>query len=386
MARIRKLSDLLIHLICLIIISYIVTQRSVKIFTFKKLIRFLPDLKYILVWTSFYGIEEEGQTAFVRRECNFKNCYFTQNRSLFGDLRYFDVILFNAQDVSLSGNDLPSTRSVLQKYIFATNDSADNYPICSPSYDDFFNWTWTYRLESTIPYKFITVNNIDDQDLGSHIPWKRNMTPINNQIKMQLYMKSKAAAIFLNKCESRSRRELFLKNLQYHLSKYNLTIDIFGECGSKRCKRNTMTPCYYRLRRNYFFYLAFEDSLDADYITRDILYAYKNNAVPIVLGGAQYELFLPPNSYINALAIGEEKLAKTMNDIIQDRERYYHFFKWKNHYTITESPVLNPCSLCASLNNQHWLTHKISFKNFRQWWNPFYSDRCSIRWRKLNVF
>ncbi|XP_059060995.1 alpha-(1,3)-fucosyltransferase C-like [Achroia grisella] len=377
MARIGKSSKLIIHLICLIILSYMVSQRSIKTFRSKKVIRFLPDLKYILVWTSFYGIVEDGQEAFVKRECSFKNCYITHNRNLFSDLRYFDVILFNGQDLSGKGGDLPVTRSVMQKYIFAINDSADNYPVCNPVYDDFFNWTWTYRLESTIPYKFITVNNKHDQELGSNINWRQNMTPINNQLRMQLDTKFKAAAIFLDKCESRSKRELFLKKLQYHLSKYNLTVDVFGECGSMRCKRNTMTPCYYRLRKNYFFYLALEDSIAIDYITKDILNAYKNNAVPIVFGGAYYEQFLPPNSYINGLTMGEETLAKIMNDIVKNRERYYQFFKWKNHYTITESPVLNLCSLCASLNNHVWLTHRMSFSKFRKWWNPSYTNRCS---------
>lgn len=50
-----------------------------------------------------------------------------------------------------------------------------------------------------------------------------------------------------------------------------------------------MQPCHWRIRKNYYFYLAFEDSISADYITTEVLYAYDNNAVPIVYGGATYE-------------------------------------------------------------------------------------------------
>lgn len=115
------------------------------------------------------------------------------------------------------------------------------------------------------------------------------MKPIDASLKSQFVTKSRAAVIFLDKCESRSKREVLLHDLQMKLAKYNLGVDVFGACGPKQCKRKTMNPCFWRLRKNYYFYLAFEDSFSYDYITDIVLYGYNNNAVPIVYGGAMYD-------------------------------------------------------------------------------------------------
>lgn len=138
-------------------------------------------------------------------------------------------------------------------------------------------------------YRFFTIYNSDYQELGSHFQWNYNMKPIDLALKSQFVTKSKAAVIFLDKCNSKSKRELLIEKLNLNLMKYNLSIDIFGKCGSKKCKRKTMNPCFWRLKKNYYFYLAFEDSLSYDYVTDIVLYGYKHNAVPIVYGGARYD-------------------------------------------------------------------------------------------------
>lgn len=66
--------------------------------------------------------------------------------------------------------------------------------------------------------------------------------------------------------------------------------------------------------------------------------------------------FLPMGSYINAQALGPEKLALKMNDIIYDKNKYYDYFKWHRYYSIhnyTHSPDSDGiCGLCAFLNNR----------------------------------
>lgn len=138
-------------------------------------------------------------------------------------------------------------------------------------------------------YRFFTIYNSDYQELGSHFQWNYNMKPVDLSLKSQFVTKSKAAAIFLDKCTSKSKRELLIEKLNAHLLKFNLSIDIFGKCGSKQCRRKTMNPCFWRLKKNYHFYLAFEDSVSYDYVTDIVLYGYKHNAVPIVYGGARYD-------------------------------------------------------------------------------------------------
>lgn len=144
MARVTKYLKLVFHFAMLTLVSYIIkNQKTIK--TVKKLERYAPDIKHMLMWTKLPGVEEEGQSYFINHNCDKINCYFTSNRSFFEDLRYFDAIIFNVQQVSQQIDDLPNVRSVVQKYIFAANDSADNYPVCNPKFDNFFNWTWTYK-------------------------------------------------------------------------------------------------------------------------------------------------------------------------------------------------------------------------------------------------
>lgn len=119
------------------------------------------------------------------------------------------------------------------------------------------------------------------------------MRPIDATFISQLTSKTKAAAIFLDKCESRSKREIFLRKLTEELSKFNLTIDVYGKCGTKQCRRNTMNSCYWKLRKIYYFYLAMEDSFAEDFVTESVVFGYKNNAVPVVYGLANYEKYAP---------------------------------------------------------------------------------------------
>ncbi|XP_049878843.1 alpha-(1,3)-fucosyltransferase C-like [Pectinophora gossypiella] len=342
----------LTHLFYLSLFSFYLMKHSHKTVTIRQLDRFVQDLKHILIWTKLPGIEKEGQVELIDRRCDYWNCYFTKNRTLLEDMKYFDAIIFNAQEVSKGMKDLPKERGRTQKFIFAANDSADNYPVCDPVYDNFFNWTWTYRIDSIIPYGFISVYNLDGIELGNNFQFKHNMKSLNlaQMHHMTVNARQKAAAIFLEKCKSRSRREKFIEELQKALTKYNLTVDVYGQCGPYKCKRKSMKSCNFRLKKTYFFYLALEDSIAEDFITDVVLPAYKNDIVPIVYGGAKYDRFLPYNSYIDARKHNISTLAKMMNGIMEDGTRYYEFFRWKNHYTVESANILDPCSLCEQLN------------------------------------
>ncbi|CAB3251706.1 unnamed protein product [Arctia plantaginis] len=296
--------------------------------------------------------------------------------SLLGDIRYFDGILFNVKDLDKTTWDLPTLRSPIQKYIFAANYSAEEYPVCSPIYDGYFNWTWSYRLDSLIPYSYITVYNLNYEDLGFDLHWNKVMKPIDERLKSMLQSKSKAAAIFLDNCDSSSTREVLLKQLQRELAKYNLTVDVFGKCGTIRCGRKNINSFYYKLKTTYYFYLALEEVIAKDYITANIITAYKHNAVPIVYSGADYNRHIPPYSYLDLRQLGVTVLAKKMHRIIQNKEMYYDFFRWRNHYIVKETMGMDFCTLCEIMNNPAWLSAKLSVTTFRKWWNPNYEQRC----------
>ncbi|XP_004922633.2 alpha-(1,3)-fucosyltransferase C [Bombyx mori] len=387
MARFLKLTKFLLHIVFIVLINYFISQKPTNFLKIKKITRFSSDLKHILIWTHLQNFKDSGQGDFINRKCRHINCYLTKNRSLFGDLRYFDAIVFNLQEVSSNEQDLPVARAPHQKYVFAANDSADNYPVCNGVYENFFNWTWTYRTDSAIRYKFFTFTTTSQDNIQMSYQWPDRMEAIIDPVfREELNSKAKGVLTFLDKCQSRSKREVFLKNLQNELSKYNLTVDIFGKCG-RACspRRKSMKPCFWKLRKDYFFYLAMEDSFAKDFMTDSVLYGLKYNSVPIVYGKADYDKFLPPNSYINAMELGEEKLAKTINTIMRNMQIYYEFFAWRNHYAVREMQVLDPCSLCDALNKPEWLEYRWSHSQFRNWWNPEYEDRCPFYSKYLTL-
>lgn len=254
------------------------------------------SLIYILTWSESYLTpaldNEQGMLYFINRKCRFQNCFVTGNGSYFDDIRDFDVILFNSMTLDYNLT-LPSIRTEEQKYVFMSDESPAMYPT-PKRYDWFFNLTWTYKLDSDATWKFYVIRNKDGDVIApsrDKVKWVdfKDMKPISGEIKRKLQNKSKAAAWFVSHCETPSKREELVKNLNEELEKYNLHVDIYGQCGENvQCNRFQGEKCYSRIEPDYYFYLSLENSMCIDYVTEKILTATKHYAVPIINGGADY--------------------------------------------------------------------------------------------------
>jgi hypothetical protein len=66
--------------------------------------------------------------------------------------------------------------------------------------------------------------------------------------------KKKSIAWFVSNCDSESKRELYVKELQKYID-----VDVFGKCGHLKCSKDK--KCYEMIAKNYKFYLAFENSV-----------------------------------------------------------------------------------------------------------------------------
>lgn len=247
---------------------------------------------YMLMWTTPeilpFTIMEMGQQYFINRKCNFQNCYFTNDKSYFNDVREFDVLLFNV--VNLENTTTPIKRSVEQKYVLVSGETPAYYPI-HKNFDEFFNLTWTYKLNSDATWRYFVVRNKKDKIIGPKIGmhWidERDMKPTSKYVKSKLQKKSIAAAWFAAHCYTYGHREVFVQNLKNELEKYELKVDSFGLCGNAECPRGT-DECHAVLESDYYFYLSFENSLGADYVSEKVLTALDHFAVPVVYGSANY--------------------------------------------------------------------------------------------------
>lgn len=263
---------------------------------FEKPIRFSSDLKFILNWNNAFTrrrkVVANGQKSFIYQNCTYYNCYLTSDKGLLVDLRYFDSIVF---DVDCEWDEHPPLRTPYQTYVFSASESASNYPVCNPNYDNYYNITWTYKLDSDIAKPLITILDKNGNIIGpkANMTWISPMLPTSETVKKKIIYKKKAAAWFITNCHSENskKRQVLATKLGRLLTKVNLTLDIYGWCGNMVCPRDRIEECLSLLKKEYFFYFAFEYNLSEDYVTSEILHPLLHYSVPIVYGGANYSRY-----------------------------------------------------------------------------------------------
>lgn len=256
-------------------------------------------LIYILEWTDsrlepfcFMGM---GQRAFTFRECAYQNCFLTDDADYFEDITDFDALLINVKCLYKTFN-FPSKRRRRQKYVFVALESSVNYPL-DDKYNNVFNLTWTYKLDSDAPLGYIIVKDEYGEKIGpkKNMKWMdvKNMRPIDKYIKRKLRNKNTAAAWFVSNCNATSNRSRYIEELLEELYLLDHSIDIYGDCGDYNCTRDDMVQqCYAKIETDFYFYLAFENSFCEDYVTEKILNALEHFSVPIVYGGANYSRYV----------------------------------------------------------------------------------------------
>ncbi|XP_022831231.1 alpha-(1,3)-fucosyltransferase C-like [Spodoptera litura] len=201
-----------------------------------------------------------------------------------------------------------------------------------------------------------------------------DMDPINDTLKKILRTKTIAAAWFASNCDAPNGRSEVARTLQIELKTYNMRLDIYGDCGEMKCPRSNMDKCLRKLRNDYYFYLAFENSFSVDYVSEKLLWALNNYAVPVVYGGANYTRFMPDGMYLSAVDVPVKELAKKMANIILHKNAYYEFFKWHNHYSFhTDVDSVESdsyCRFCEAITNEEKLKETSIYKDIGKWWSP----------------
>lgn len=248
--------------------------------------------KYILVWNSYYLLlNDKNEQKFPSLQCPVNNCMFTEDKELLnGDYTLFDALLFT-ETILKPSVIVPEKRSNRQIYIFTTIESSYRHPACEVESDNFFNWTFTYRLNSDLQWPYFLVRDVTRKVVAPSrhdVQWEEydeRVTVISTAIINLFYGRRKAAAWMVSNCGADSARDEYLTRLQEHLFHFSLQIDVFGNCSKVECYYN---DCSKMLRKHYYFYMAFENSLSEDYVTEKVLHGYNNYVVPIVYGAANY--------------------------------------------------------------------------------------------------
>lgn len=278
-----KINDSLILILTIIVINTI----YVNAYNDKKF-----GIIYILIWTDA-GREpfrwwSDRRKTLKSKNCKYQNCFIVRERDYFQDITDYDAVLFNPLGMS---DDLPLARSDNQLYVFVALESAAFLEL-REEWNWFFNYTFTYKLDSDVTFPYFVVKNKRDEIIGPNINvhW-RNITRMKRTeeaVIEKLRNKTSAVAWFVTNCRGNNKRLAFGHGISNALSKYNMNVDIYGRCGTRECPKYKFEECLSIVERTYHFYLAFENSNSEDYVTEKLMSALNHYTVPVVLGGANY--------------------------------------------------------------------------------------------------
>ncbi|XP_046640158.1 alpha-(1,3)-fucosyltransferase C-like [Daphnia pulicaria] len=316
----------------------------------------------------------------VKAQCPIKSCLFTTDISL---IHKSDVIVLHFDTLK----DFPLNRQSHQRYVFYHFESPINTAfdiMDNPRFRyDYFNWTMTYRRDSDIFLRDYYGSLVAKTSIHNDTRAERynyNLKYINDslykdqtvitddmpgielsqrQFDLTALIKGKTKMItwFVGHCSTPIRREEYVHQLSQYVS-----IDVYGDC-TRKCP----SQCDEMLRSHYKFYLAFENSWCPDYVTEKFIRPYLYEAIPILLGGADYSKFAPPNSYINARDFDSPKqLAEYLLLLDQSDSLYASYFSWKKDYYVSVPDMFGWCELCR-MSHDNNLPSKV-YPDIKKWW------------------
>jgi len=180
------------------------------------------------------------------------------------------------------------------------------------------------------------------------------------------------AAWFVSRCNSFSNRELLTQKLQKFIN-----VDVYGKCGNLSCPRmndenEKNKECTDMLNTTYKFYLAFENSICVDYMTKKSFLNMDNYVIPILYNGiTDMQHFLPPHSYIHVNDFSSiEELANYLKYLHKNPQEYANYFWWKKYYKINNNPYPNSyCQICLKLNDWDSKHKKQQYLDVARWYN-----------------
>ena len=299
-----------------------------------------PQEFVILQYLSFFEVFwREGNAPF--KFCQYKNCRWTNQKS---DLFRSNAVIFHLSD--FKENTFPPPRHHKQKWLAFSQEPVE-YVGVKPEWRYSFNSTITYNRRSVVwtPYGIFSKKPPDR-------PVQGNKSAIATKTKMVAWM--------VSNCKTRSRRELYVKELQKYID-----VDVYGGCGNLTCSRRYEISCRKMVEQNYKFYLAFENSLCEDYVSEKLFEALKHYVVPLVMADVDLVSLAPPNSYIDIRNFPTpEKLANFLLEVAANQTKYLSYFEWKESYTISGKSAV--CGMCEYLN-KNW--NKTEILDTDDFWN-----------------
>ena len=149
-----------------------------------------------------------------------------------------------------------------------------------------------------------------------------------------------------------------------------INVDITGGCGEKASCPKGDHSCFDDTATKYKFYLAFENTFYADYVSEMLFNWFNRDIVVVVRGGANYSKFVPPGTVIDASDFNSAAdLGYFLKQLAADKDRYLSYLKRKDKYYATDRIDATQeafCKLCEYLHA--FDKHRKTYDNIADWW------------------
>ena len=335
-------------------------------------------LKTILYWNEFYGRYDTydfgfGHEPFLENGCKYSNCFSTKDRTML-PLEEYDAIIIHIRGLP---NDWPKRRSPSQRYIMLSIDA----PVRLYEYRRLerlaFNWTMTYRTDSTFSIPYAVVDRIlplpapvGSDQLQRYIDNFGRKAATGSSRENIADGKVGLIVQMSSKCHTYSRSEAYVRELRRFIP-----VDIYGKCGEFQCplgsendEAESSLGCLKMAATKYKFFLAFEDAICKDYATEKFFSMFNGgiDMIPVVLGGANYSSIAPYHSYVDASEFDSPKaLAHHLKLLDADDAKFNSYFWWRKFYRRKFNHHQSLCDVCERLN-----TDKSTsiYPDMRDWW------------------
>lgn len=295
--------------------------------------------------------------------CPATNCVITRNATYLPRISDFDVIALNSWNVpSIGAFPPPETRHKDQIYVMNYRESPIRTKASLREFSTLINWTMAFRLDADVNLAYGEFLDLETNGIVAPAlrpAWRRpnyqTRIVTDAEVISIVEGKGKMAAWFVSSCYSPwSERLKLVKKIQEFMP-----VDVYGKCGSLECAKERTDSCREMVQRDYKFYFAFENSLCKDYVTEKVYETMTYYVIPVVYGGADYNRFLPPGSFINVQDFDSvQELVEYLQFLSSNRQEYMRYFWWKDYYRVR--PQQHFCGLCEKISKAREGPVKVS--------------------------
>lgn len=253
----------------------------------------------VLLWDNLWIDVEEARAAAAG------SCRISTDRADFG---HADAVIFS---VPLTGRHLPASRGwPHQVWVQWSQESAVHYPLLrDPLFHHRFDLRMTYRLDSDLPIPYFA------PDVFDSLP---ALVPLANRHEVPV-------SAWISSANDRCGRDDYLRELTNHVPVHS-----YGKVARNIHLADDVGPATKMATiARYRFTVAFENSVEPDYVTEKFFQPLVVGSVPIYRGAPNVALFAPsPNSYIDATDFaGPAQLAQFLHAMTDDQYLEYHSWR-----------------------------------------------------------